>query len=84
MSLYGVKEEKKIYGDEYDDRNLVFCHPTEKPMEGQVVNRALQKLIADHNFPKFVFHSFRHARMSLLKQRNWLLNFLTIRRLYHY
>ena len=60
-----IEEAKKIYGDEYDDHNLVFCHPTGKPMEGQVINRALQKLIADHNLPKVVFHSFRHARMTV-------------------
>lgn len=59
-----IEEAKKIYGDEYDDHNLVFCHPTGKPMEGQVINRALQKLIADHNLPKVVFHSFRHASIT--------------------
>ena len=59
-----IEEAKEIYGDEYDDHNLVFCHPTGRPMEGQVINRALQKLIADYNLPKVVFHSFRHASIT--------------------
>ena len=33
-------------------------------MEGQVINRALQKLIRDNDLPPVVFHSFRHASIT--------------------
>ena len=59
-----IEEMKDIYGDEFDDHNLVFCHSTGKPMEGQIINRALKKLIKDHNLPNVVFHSFRHASIT--------------------
>ena len=33
-------------------------------MEGQVINRALKKLIQDNDLPDVVFHSFRHASIT--------------------
>lgn len=33
-------------------------------MEGQVINRALKKLINDNDLPDVVFHSFRHASIT--------------------
>ena len=59
-----IEELKEIFGDEYNDYNLVFCHPTGRPMESQVINNALRKLIEKHNLPKVVFHSFRHASIT--------------------
>lgn len=57
-------EMKELFGDEYLDYNLVFCHSSGRPMEGQVINRALKKLIKDNNLPDIVFHSFRHASIT--------------------
>lgn len=59
-----IEEMKDMYGDEFDDHNLVFCHSSGKPMEGQIINRALKKLIKEHNLPNVVFHSFRHASIT--------------------
>ncbi|NJE40365.1 site-specific integrase [Faecalicoccus pleomorphus] len=59
-----IDELKAIFGEEYDDYNLVFCHPNGRPMEGQIINDALRKLIEKHNLPKIVFHSFRHASIT--------------------
>lgn len=42
----------------------VFCHSSGRPMEGQVINRALKKLIQDNDLPDVVFHSFRHASIT--------------------
>lgn len=33
-------------------------------MEGQVINRALNKLIKDNGLPKVVFHSLRHSSIT--------------------
>ena len=56
--------KKELFGDEYLDYNLVFCHSSGRPMEGQVINRALKKLIKDNDLPDIVFHSFRHASIT--------------------
>lgn len=59
-----IDNMKELYGDEYTDYNLVFCHPSGRPMEGQVINRALKQLIQDNDLPDIVFHSFRHASIT--------------------
>lgn len=43
-------------------------------MEGQVINRALKKLIKDNDLPDIVFHSFRHAtnKVPLLMQKGFI------------
>ncbi len=55
---------KEIYGSEYNDFNLVFCHPNGKPVENSVIRNSLNKLIKEHDLPKVVFHSFRHASIT--------------------
>ncbi|MDD3253065.1 MAG: site-specific integrase [Lachnospiraceae bacterium] len=57
-------EMKELFGDEYANYDLVFCSPLGTPIEGQVINRALNKLITDNNFPKVVFHSLRHSSIT--------------------
>lgn len=59
-----IDEMIELFGDEYTNNNLVFCHSSGRPMEGQVINRGLKKLIKDHNLPDIVFHSFRHASIT--------------------
>ena len=38
---------KDLFGDEFVDFNLVFCSSNGKPIEGQVINRAFNKLIEE-------------------------------------
>ncbi len=54
----------ELFGNEYVDYNLVFCSSVGRPIEGQVINTALKKLIKEHNLPPIVFHSFRHASIT--------------------
>ena len=55
---------KELFGDEYTDYDLVFCSPMGTPIEGQVINRALNKLITENDLPKVVFHSLRHSSIT--------------------
>jgi len=55
---------KELFGDEYIDYNLVFATSCGRPIEGQVINRALKKLITDNDLPPVVFHSFRHSSIT--------------------
>jgi len=56
-----VDEYKELLGDEYFDYGLVFCADNGTPLEGSVINRALDKLIKENGLPKVVFHSIRHT-----------------------
>ncbi len=58
------EELKELFGDEYTDYGLVFCSSMGTPIEGQVINRALNKLITEHGLPKVVFHSLRHSSIT--------------------
>ena len=55
-----IENLKELFGEEYTDYNLVFASSCGRPIEGQVINRALKKLIDDDDLPPVVFHSFRH------------------------
>lgn len=55
---------KELFGDEYIDYNLVFASSCGRPIEGQVINRALSKLIKEYDLPPVVFHSFRHSSIT--------------------
>jgi hypothetical protein len=59
-----IEDMQDLYGDEYTDYNLVFCHSSGRPMEAQIINRSLKKLITDNNLPPVVFHSFRDASIT--------------------
>ena len=60
----GIDEYKQLFGDEYSDYNLVFAHTNGRPIEGQVINRALSYLIKEHDLPPVVFHSLRHSSIT--------------------
>ena len=51
-----IQEYKELFGDEFQDFNLVFCNANGRPMESQIITRALQKLIKDNDLPPVVFH----------------------------
>ena len=57
-------EEKGVLGVEYKDNNLVICTPFGTPREQASIESALQRLIRDHDLPKVVFHSIRHASIT--------------------
>lgn len=57
-------EHKTLFGEEYVDFNLVFAYPNGRPIEGAIINRALNKLIEDNGLPKVVFHSLRHSSIT--------------------
>ena len=59
-----IEEWKSLFGDEFQDFNLVFCSTIGKPIEGQVINRSFNKLIEDNGLPKVVVHSLRHSSIT--------------------
>jgi integrase len=59
-----IENLKELFGEEYTDYNLVFASSCGRPIEGQVINRALAKLIKENDLPPVVFHSFRHSSIT--------------------
>ena len=59
-----IQEYKELFGDEFQDFNFVFCNANGRPMESQIISRALQKLIKDNDLPPVVFHSLRHSSIT--------------------
>lgn len=45
-------------------RTKLFCNANGRPMESQIITRALQKLIKDNDLPPVVFHSLRHSSIT--------------------
>lgn len=58
-----IENMKELFGEEYMDYNLVFASSCGRPIEGQVISRALAKLIKENDLPPVVFHSFQHSRL---------------------
>ena len=64
LILRETSSPKELFGDEFQDFNLVFCNANGRPMESQIITRALQKLIKDNDLPPVVFHSLRHSSIT--------------------
>lgn len=60
----GIENLKELVGDEYTDYNLVFASFCGRPIEDQIINRALSKLIKENVLPPVVLHSFRHSSIT--------------------
>jgi len=59
-----IENLKELFGEEYMDFNLVFASSCGRPIEGQVINRTLAKLIKDNDMSPVVFHSFLHSNIT--------------------
>lgn len=59
-----IEEMKLLYGNKYDDFNLVFYHSTGKPLESSMIRNLLNKLINENNLSLIIFHSFKHASIT--------------------
>lgn len=57
-------EAKQALGSEYKDYGLVFAGPFGMPTESSTINNAFQKLIAENDLPRVVFHSIRHTSIT--------------------
>ena len=59
-----IEELKELFGSEITDYQPVFYSMNGRPMEGQVINRALNKLIQEHDLSKIEFHSLRYSSIT--------------------
>ncbi len=64
-----IENLKELFGEEYMDFDLVFSSSCGRSIEGQVINRALAKLIKGNDLTLVVFHSFRY--LSITYKLKW-------------
>ena len=59
------QEEAMDYlGEDYHDYNLVIAGPNGNPTEGARIRDDFNRLIAEHDLPRVVFHSLRHSSIT--------------------
>lgn len=58
------EELKRVLGSEYNDYNLVIATSFGMPYADADIRKKFNKLIADNNLPKVVFHSLRHSSIT--------------------
>lgn len=63
-------EYKIKLGPEYEDNNLIFCHPDGKIFRPTSLNRPFRKYIELSGVPYIRFHDMRHTHATLLLEMN--------------
>ena len=59
-----IERMKEIFGEEFQDFNLVFCHENGRPVESTRINTWLADITKKAGLPKVVFHSLRHSSVT--------------------
>jgi integrase len=59
-------EHKLLWGQAYQDYDLVMCYTTGKPLDYKDLNRDLKYITEQTGLPKIRFHDFRHTHATLL------------------
>lgn len=60
------QEMKGIMGDEYEDRDFVFCHDNGKPWHPNSLSREFKKFLIANKLPEIRYHDLRHTNLSML------------------
>lgn len=59
-------EERRLFGDDYQDADLVFAQPDGRPLDGQSLTRnEFRRLLRQAGCPPITFHALRHTTASL-------------------
>lgn len=58
------ESDKQMYGEHYEDYNLVIAQPNGRPHEGHTISKAFKRLIDETNLPKVDFHTLRHTSIT--------------------
>lgn len=59
-------EHRLRYGKDYQDLDLVFCHPDGRPFDPSVVSQRFRRLADSLGFHGVRFHDLRHTHATLL------------------
>ncbi len=65
LRLKAVQEaDKALFGEYYEDYNLVIAQPNGRPHEGHTIGSAFRKLITGHGLRDVEFHTLRHTSIT--------------------
>jgi integrase len=59
-------QNKLLLGDEYDDKDLVFCQDNGKPLDATNLTKRFKTLAKKHGHQEMRFHDLRHTSATLL------------------
>lgn len=59
-------KNKLMLGQNYDDKDLVFCQENGQPMHPDTISSWFPAFLADIGLPRLKFHALRHTHASLL------------------
>lgn len=60
------KENKLLFGDEYNDEGFVCCWDDGTPLSSEFLNHKFKKVLKANDLPHIRFHDLRHSTASLL------------------
>lgn len=60
------QEMKRLMGDEYEDKDFVFCHDDGKPWHPNSLSREFTNFLAANKLPEIRYHDLRHTNLSML------------------
>jgi len=64
-----IEKHKELYGDQYQDNGLLFCHPDGTPIEPALMSKWFRKWnrkVGDElGLPHLKFHELRHTSVSI-------------------
>lgn len=61
-----IQEEKKLYGKDYSDNDLVICRPNGKPVNTSSFTGFWKRIVKNTDMRYIRFHDLRHTCASLL------------------
>lgn len=60
-------DHRRLFGDQYEDRGLIFCQVNGKPLHAQnITRRDFRKTMSEAKVPRIRFHDLRHCHASLM------------------
>ncbi|SFJ41632.1 Phage integrase family protein [Ruminococcaceae bacterium D5] len=62
---------KSFYGNQYHDKDYVFCWDDGTPYRSDYITKAFQAQLKKSGLPKMKFHSLRHSCASVLYDKGW-------------
>ena len=62
---------KSFYGNQYHDKDYVFCWDDGTPYRPDYITKAFQAQLKKSGLPKMKFHSLRHSCASVLYDKGW-------------
>ena len=59
------EENKKLFGDNYEDNDLVFCKNDGRPFRPNYISSELLRFIKKQDLPHITFHGLRHSYATI-------------------